>query len=248
MTCEPWPIVWPCDPPTGVSEEQQTAAVAAARSMLWARTGRRLGLCEVTESYRPVLQGGGCGVPYMTDDLVWHNGGGRGNACCAIHLVSLPVFAVTEVRVWGHPISPSEYRIETGGRLVRKGVCWPPGYECDTGPSVEITYTWGVPLRAADPEAIPPVEASPLWGMVAVAMGEVANEILQAMCGKTCRLPATATSITRQNVTVTMPDPKATIEAKLLGTPLANALILACNPHRQEQRSRVYSPDMAQRV
>lgn len=248
MTCQAWPIVWPCDLAPSVSAEQQDAATAAAQSILWARTGRRLGLCDVVELYRPVLGGGGCGVPYMTDDLLWHNGGGRGGSCCAIHLVSLPVYAVTQVRVWGQVVPPDQYRVESNGRLERRGACWPPGFECDDGPSVEVSYTWGVPLTAADPEADPPTDAAPLWGMVAAAMGEVANEVVQGMCGGQCRLPATATSITRQGVTITLPDPAAKIQAKLLGLPLADALIMAVNPNRQEVRSRIYSPDMAQRA
>lgn len=245
MTCDPWPFVWPCDPPAEVNPEQQQVAVAAAQQMLWSRTGRRLGLCTVTERYRPNVNSGGCGMPYMTDDLVWHNGGMGGASCCAIHLTHQPVYRVTEVQVNGRVINPSTYRVE-GARLIRRDMCWPPGYEC-YDPPITVTYRWGIALTGPDPDD-PSVEPAPLWGMAAAAMGEVTNEVLNAMCGRQCRLPQRATSITRAGVTVTMPDPAATLRERLLGLPLADSLIMATNPNRLETRSRVYSPDMAQRA
>lgn len=248
MTCDPWPVVWPCDPLPEVSDEQMEAALAAARTLLWSRTGRRLGVCTAVERYRVPPSGSGCGVPYMSDDLVWHNGG-RGGMCCAIHLASQPVQSVTRVTIGGLEVPSNGYQLN-GSVLMRVGTCWPTVLDCDP-PVIEVEYRWGVPLTpavVADPEADPPVvavEASPLWGMAAMAMGEVANELMQAMCGGTCRISSRAITVTQGGRTVQLADPGDTRDAGLLGTELADALITSVNPGARQVRSRVYSPDMA---
>lgn len=251
MTCEPWPIVWSCDDNEG-SPEQRDAAESAARTILWSRTGRRLGLCTAQEAYRPAGGALTCGRPYMTDDRLWHNGGRSGAESCAIDLVSAPVVAIEWVKVFGVLVDPSTYRLERN-QLVARGTCW-PYVTPDVGASVEVRYRWGVPLTApvaADPDALPPVDAvegSPLWGLVAAAMGEVAGELLKGMCGGECRLPNSAVSVTRMGVTVQRATPSETAQAMLLGLEIADQLIMSVNPHRKQQRSRVYSPDMATRV
>lgn len=249
--CEAWPIVWPCDEPEG-SPEQRDAAESAAQSILWARTGRRLGVCTTTEAYRAAGGALACGRPYMTDDRLWHNLGRSGTESCALGLVSTPVLRVIEVRVFGDVQDPASYRLE-GNNLVRRGECWPYVVEIDT-PAIEVVYEWGIPLRApvaADPAALPPVvarAASPLWGLAAAAMGEVAYELLKGMCGGECRLPQSVVSVTRMGVTTQRPDPQQTAQALLLGLEIADQLILTVNPHRKQQRSRVFSQDMARRV
>lgn len=245
MTCDPWPIVWSCAETDG-SPEQRDAAQSAARLLLWSRTGRRLGVCTVTELYRPPIAAYDCGHPYMTDDRLWHNGGRSGGVCCAIDLYQAPVQSIEQVKVLGVIQDPVTYRREAN-RLVRRGTCWPGGLDC-YDPPIEVTYRWGVQIVAPDPAAIPPVPASALWGLVAAAMGEVAGEVLKAMCGDVCRLPSRAVSVTRMGVTVNMSDAATTIQQKLLGLELADQLILTVNPGRKQQRSRVYSADMAQRA
>lgn len=252
MSCDPWPIVWPCDELPG-SPEQHDAARSAAQLLLWSRTGRRLGVCTVTEAYRVPVSSSACGAPYMTDDRLWHNGGRSGGVCCAIDLFNAPVQSIVEVKVYGTTLDPSSYRRE-GNRLVRRGwSCWPAGSDCDTPPIV-VTYRWGVPLVTpveADPDGVPPVvgvTASALWGLAAAAMGEVALEVTKAMCGDACRLPANAVSVSRMSASVNMQDAQTMIDQRLLGLELADLLILSVNPGRKQGRSRVYSPDMAQRA
>jgi hypothetical protein len=234
MTCEPWPIVWPCEDLPG-SPEQQLAAVDAARLLLWSRTGRRLGVCATTEAY--VSPGGGydCGRPYMTDDRLWHNGGVPGRNC-AIWLENTPVVAVDSVTIEGQTVDPSTYRVE-GSKLVRRGQCWPAN-SIEWPIPTTVTYRWGVPIDVS----------SPLWGLVSAAMGEVAFEIATAMCGGECRLPSRAITVTRYGATVQLQDPQQTIDNRLLGLELADQLILTVNPARRQQRSRVYSPDMPRRI
>lgn len=244
MTCDPWPIVWPCEEPPG-SPEQQEAAIDAARLLLWSRTGRRLGVCATTEAYVSPGAGIECGVPYMTDDRLWHNGGVPGRSC-GIWLEHTPVVAVDAVTVNGETVDPATYRME-GSQLVRRGQCWPASSVEWQTPTV-VTYRWGVPIQAAAPTADPPLDASPLWGMVSAAMGEVAYEIAQAMCGGECRLPSRAVTVTRYGATVQLQDPQQTIDNRLLGLELADQLILTVNPARRQSRSRVYSPDMPRRI
>jgi hypothetical protein len=164
----------------------------------------------------------------MTDDLRWHNGG-RDGACCAIFLASVPVQTVTSVEVGEDVQDPASYRLE-GARLLRVGGCWPTVAECDP-PTIKVTYEWGVALEDE--------------GLAAMAMGEVSIELLHAMCGGVCKLPSRAVTVSRQGVTVEMGTPAEYVAAGLLGLPLADALIVASNPGRLVQRSRVYSPDMA---
>lgn len=237
MTCEVWPIVWPCEEPPG-SPEQQDAAISAAQSLLWSRTGRRLGVCATQEAY--ISAGGGydCGRPYMTDDRLWHNGGisGPSGRSCAIWLEHTPVVGVDAVTISGDLVDPSTYRME-GSKLVRRGQCWP----VTTGEwqiPITIDYRWGVPIDVT----------SPMWGMVAAAMGEVAFEIATALCGGECRLPSRAITVTRFGQTVQLQDPQQTIDNRLLGLELADQLILTVNPARRQTRSRVYSPDMPRRI
>lgn len=222
MTCEAWPIVWPCAAPAGSTQEQLDAAQAGAQLLLWARTGRRLGTCDAVES---------CGAPYMTDDLIWHNGGRSGGD--VIFLTNQPVQEISEVTVDGIVQAGSTYRLEGNSRLVRVDSAWPSGLS----PTVRVTYTWGVPI---DPD-------SPLGGLVKIAMGEVGNELLQGLCGGVCRLPSRAVSVSRQGVTVQLAPAADFTDKGLLGLPLADMLITSVNPGGKRQRSRIFSPDMARR-
>lgn len=227
--CEPWPIVWPCsEMPATVTPEMEAAAIGAAQAILWAATGRRLGLCTVTEGY-VVPGGGGCGVPWLGDDRVWRNGG-RTGGCCAIHLASVPVQSVQSVSIGGQVISAGGWRLD-GDQLMRVGSCWPSVESCGAAPPVTVTYTHGVPLTGT-------------WGdLAALAMSEVALDIVNGLCGGQCRLPTRAATVTRQGVTVSPVIP----EGKL-GLPMTDRLVDVVNPHRRVQRSQVYSPDMARRV
>lgn len=226
MTCNAWPIVWPCaDKPAKSTELHEAAAQQAAQSLLWARTGRNLGLCRLTESYR--IGRTGCYLPMPDGGEVvlgtWHRDHHHG----VLFLEQSPVQLVHSVTVDGVVLDSSGWRL-TGQRLERIAARW--------GTEVVVDYTHGVPLEGE------------LWGSAALAMGEVAYEYLQAFCGGPCKLPSRATSITRQGVTVTLgaplPAPAAGRGPMLLGLPLADAFISALNPAGLTSRSQVYSPDV----
>lgn len=238
--CDPWPIAWTCGEPSGVTPENLAIATDAAQRILWARTGRRLGLCTVTEHYRP--QTGVCGLPspYMDRRGFWHNA--RRGCSCSLRLRQSPLWAVSSVLVAGTPVTG--YEVE-GNTLRHPDGCWPAVPDCDPA-GIEITYTWGIPLRPAvvapDPNPRP---ADPLWSLAAAAMGEVAKEVAEGMCGNPCRLPNTAVTITRQGVTVARASTAELAAKGYLGLPIADELIRTVNPQGLRSRSRVYSPDMA---
>lgn len=221
MTCAPWPIVWPKDKPAGCTETHQAAAQTAAQAVLWARTGRRLGLCTIVETYD--LRTGTCYLPDTYGGMVITRPMVGVRNIGAIFLEQQPVQVVHMVKVDGVELATDAWRLE-GTMLTRAdGVGFTRG-------EVEVTYTWGVPIGAD------------LWGLVSIAMGEVAHELLQGMCGGVCKLPGRATSVTRQGVTVTLgglPE-----DENLLGLPVADQLIRTLNPTGKRMRSRVFSPDM----
>lgn len=230
MTWADWPLVWVGDEPQ-IDETVMAAARAAAQSMLWSRTGRRLGSCSVTEGYVMPSNGNACGMPYLGDDLVWRDGVGPGGH--TIWLAGEPVQSVTAVRVSGATVDPSAYELR-GSALVRvDGNRWPSALASDPT-IVEVDYVWGVSLGTTDE----------LTALVSLAMGEVTTELIAGMTGRPCKLPSRAVTITRQGVTVQLGDPQTYIDNMLLGLPLADQLILTTNPGRRRQRSRVHSPDM----
>jgi hypothetical protein len=76
-----------------------------------------------------------------------------------------------------------------------------------------------------------------------LAVGELACELLRAIKGEDCRLPANVASLVRQGVEIRMPDPNELLKDGLLGLPLSDRFVLAVNPNRLPARSRVYSVD-----
>ena len=224
MTCEAWPVIWPCEQPAG-SDERIETAIEMAREMLWSRTGHRLGVCSVTESYA-VASTGLCDAvgPGLPERVV--------SGVRFLVLRQQPVSAVTAVSVDGVPLDSSGYRL-AGSRLLRVGAEWPTQTSDRTEPRIEVSYSWGIPLSTGR------------WhGMVGLAMGEVAFEVHQALCGQPCKLPSRAVSITRQGVQVQLGNPADYVKEGLLGLPFADQLILASNPGRLAGRSAVYSPDL----
>jgi hypothetical protein len=231
MSCEVWPVRFPCD----ISEydaDLVTAAVDASQSILWAMTGRRFGICETTESYRmpctsqcytPWQDNFGPGVDYQL-------GNDNRRKCCAIALESRPVKAIMEVKLNGDVLDPDEYYLGRG-TLYRIGQCWPCDEECDL-PPIEVTYKYGIDV--------------PVLGEL--AMGELACELLAGWDGMDCRLPSNAVSVTRQGVTVDLSSPETLFAQNRIGLPISDQFIYTSNPDRLRSRSTIHSPDIARRV
>lgn len=218
MTCDAWPVVWTCDKPEGLTPEQEQAALDAAQLLLWSRTGRRLGVCDSTETFQPF---GECVMPRPTPGSAF----GLSSRGGEVFLTNTPVVQVVEVKVDGVVVPANRYRVE-GTRLTPLAGAW------STATPVVVTYRHGVPIEGW------------LAGLVAMAVGEVAGELANGMCGGACKLPSRMVSISRQGVTVEMGTADDYVKAGLLGLPLADQLITTVNPHKRQSASRVYSPDM----
>lgn len=232
MSCEQWPVAYPCD----VSEVDPTVLAnlrEGAESLLWSLSGRRYGVCEVTEEYRspctdtcvPYGDRFGPGVEWALND------GRQMRMCCRIYLDHAPARAITAVYIDGDLLDPDSYALHRD-TLVRLGQCWPCESDDCEAPAVKVVYEYGLDVPA----------------LGEMAMGEVICEMLRAWEGQDCRLPSNAVSVTRQGVTVNLGEASELIRDNRVGLPIADAFLRMANPNGLRSRSRVYSPDMARRV
>ena len=228
MTCDPWPVVWAC-PVDTEDPDKVSAALDAAQSILWGLSGRRYGVCTVTESYRANCSSA-CGLPYKTSDGWWRNGIADAHTCCHVLLQNKPVRAVTELVILGETQDADTYALERD-YVWRKNACFPCVDDCDD-PAIEVTYVYGIDV--------------PVLGQL--ALGEVACEILAGLSGADCRLPSNAISVSRQGVTVELGDAQTLFDQGRIGLPLADAFLRSVNPTKLVSQSMVFSPDMARRA
>jgi hypothetical protein len=251
--CSAWAPVWPCD----ISAESPTATGRAAMSateILWAMSGRQFGTCEVTlrpcrrtcygdgwwSSYGGPWEAGYAGdynYPYAWLDLGLSCGACSGGCSCTeISEVILPspVSQIISVMMDGTPMATggAAYRVDNNRLLVRTdGQKWPLCNDlskADTEPG-----TWSV--TAAYGKDVP------VSGQLAV--GEMACEILRAMRGNDCRLPAGIQQIARQGITISFPEVGALFRDGRTGLYLVDSFLAAVNPDQLRSRSRVYSVD-----
>jgi hypothetical protein len=245
--CEDWPVIWPCSLDTA-SPPVSGTALRIATQVVWAVSGRQFGYCDVT--LRPCRRecldvrwafgeavtsptGGGGPWPYLYAGR-WYNltcGGCGGECSCpALSEVVLPspVDRVDLVMLDGSPMPTGSYAVHDQRLLVRTdGSTWPTCQDLarpDTEPD-----TWSVSLRVG--------RDVPELGQLAV--GEVACEVLRALKGEDCRLPARVTQLARQGVSITLPD----VGDGLLGLPWTDRFITSYNPGKNARRARVYRVD-----
>jgi hypothetical protein len=227
---------------------QRARALALATHFMWAATGRRYGLCEVTvlpcnpPPGEPLYQtypvgGDGTGMRPVIEEGQWHNRCGGGCTCTAVCEAGLPppVDSVIEVQVDGVVVDPTVYEVHDGHLLVRvDGTCWPScqrfGAEV---PGFQITYLRGTPIPAA----------------VLTAATVLACEYGKACVGADCRLPARLASLTRQGVEVTVSDSDSQATVSVggrlrSGIPEVDDVIAADNPYGLPARPQVWSPDL----
>lgn len=230
----------------------RTAAAALATTVIWAATGRRYGLCEVTvlpcnpPAAEPLYQTFPIGVysPFGLGDQpvtvpvlaagTWHNlacgGGCRCQAACEVPLPG-PVHDVVEVLVDGEEVAPSAYEIHDGYLLVRTdGECWPScqifGQEI---PDFEATYHRGDPIPT-------PIDR---------AAALLACEYAKACAGKACGLPSRMKRLTRQGVEVEVADvPKDGKGRIRTGLRWVDDALDADNPYGLAERPTVMSIDL----
>lgn len=228
--CQPWPIRWTCDIPCDQDEELVEMATSAAQDILWSLSGRRYGICEVTEAYRPPCKQ--CVPAYVNEFSpgVEYALGRERRDCCAIQLDKRPTRAIIQVVVEGVILDESEYTLERSV-LKRLGECWPCGDGCEEAPVV-VTYEWGLD--------VPPLGE--------LAMGEVACEVLHAIKQRDCQLPSNAVRIDRQGVSIDLESVQTLYAMGRMGLPITDQFLRAVNPSNLKQRSGVYTPDFARRA
>lgn len=236
--------------------EVRDYATALATHIVWAATGRRFGLHEVTVrphvpralptylsfpvSYDPGGTGGQWAWSLVSvpggNDVVFGGGDPAGFGLGSRAQLPLPgpVAAVTGVVIDGVTLEPSRYRLD-GAMLVRQdGEGWPLSQDVTApagGPS-----TWSVTYQLG--EAVPAVLN---W-----AAGQYAVEIAKARTGADCRLPQRATSISRQGVNVQLVDVTNYLDKGLTGVQEVDQVIISVNPYGLKSRPRVVSLDTPQ--
>lgn len=250
--CSPWPVYWSCD--VSASSPAATGyAVNMASRVLWALSGRKFGLCDMTwRLCRPNCYGGSPlsdtwfgnvpGYGYGTLDSLWPgwypvvcgNCNGDSCSCSTVSEIRLPspVSSVTAVKIDGSVLSASAYRLYNHRILVRAdNQLWP---RCnDMSKDDTQAGTWSVEVQGGEPV--------PDGGRLAA--GELACEILKAMRGEECRLPAGVTQLVRQGVTISVPDFGDILMHGRTGLYLCDMFIMSENPKHLQQRARTWSVD-----
>jgi hypothetical protein len=258
--CSNWPIYWGDLCADFVSTASPTAtgyAATTATHLLWSLSGRQFGTCPVT--LRPCRENcwegqasgytGNYAYPWSSygsplasagwDASYWFPLGCgsciRGSCSCSVvSQVWLPsrVNAVTSVKADGVALPATSYRLDDNQFLVRTdGSLWP---RCnDLTKDDTQAGTWSV---TADYGITVPDSAR-------MAMGEMTCQILRAMSNQDCQLPQNVQRLVRQGVTVEFPPVQALLAEGRTGLYLVDLFLTMTNPHKLDQRARVYSPD-----
>jgi hypothetical protein len=210
------PVSGCCDLPAG-SEALAAELLPIAAHLMWARTGRRYGLCE--QAIRPCHR--------------------RDCACdeCACRTLSTvilpgPVDSVLEVTIDGVPLAPSDYRLVDHRRLVRAdGAEWPVCDDLSLPPTEpgtwQITAMFGMPVPS----------------ILRFATSELLCELVKACTGGLCALPRSVTQVTRQGVSINFGEAGAILEQGRTGLYWVDQAISVLNPARLQSASRVHNLD-----
>lgn len=180
----------------------------AATDFLYKRSGRRFRLHDVV--LRPNQIGCGCSID-----------------CYGLAELDLPgpiLDGSLLVIIDGVLLTDSSYRLWDGHLLVRTdGLLWPVCGHLSTlnGTDWAIYLTHG---SGPDMDGI-------------LACRELSIHIALALCGKVSKIPARATSVSRQGVSINLARGRRT------GIALVDDFLLSCNPHDLMGRPSVMSPD-----
>lgn len=250
--CEAWPVRWCTDCDISTTSPVVTGfAVDAATQILWGLSGRQFGLCTVT-NLRPCRRTCPDLVGYPTIDEwgypqpllmagQWFNvtcGGCAGECSCtevSEFVLPGPVHNIVEIKIDGVVLPTGSYRVDNRRLVVRTdGGIWPL---CNDLSESDGVGTWLVTVRLG---IEPP---SPLADL---AIGELAYEIIKACTNQSgCRLPTRfMTSLARQGVSMTFPDPTAMLENGLLGLDFCDLFLRTVNPDHLTSPSAIFSPDV----
>lgn len=191
--------------PTGCDQAELTPAVIGdavtwANSVMFTLTdGRWPGTCS--DVIRPNVE---CCIPEPR--------------CRDYYRLTLPPTVVREVSsvvIDGVELASTDYELVDGNVLVRRdGGTWPCSWCCASpGPDdFRVAYTWG-----ADPPAPFVAAAGQLAYQYALAWTPSRSD--------QCRLPPQASTVTRQGVTITRPDPSSVFAEGRTGLPDIDLLL-----------------------
>lgn len=195
-SCADW-ITWddlPCDVDLSVlpgdEATWQALILSSVTNILWERSCRQFGPCQVT--VRPVT-------------CCRHRVGGNyyrsaGYCSCGLYTYALlgrePIATVDEVKINGAVLAADNYRVDEYDRLVRTdGSIWPACQDLALDPTEpgtwSVKFTYGL--------AVPP-EAKLVAGLLACKW---ARELAES-----CAPPSNATSVAREGVTIQLAPPK----------------------------------------
>lgn len=255
-----WPVLWPCDVCT-LSPTVSGAAASFATAVLWAATGQRFGLTEVTlrpcrKTCRPTPYPGYVWDPWPGWDNTpggsWVNApvipyGGLGLVvggycsscgpscgCMPLSEVNLPapVNEVLEVKVDGQVLAPTAYRLDDNRVVVRTdGGSWPWCQNIAANDTQPGTWS----IRATYGEDVPPSALGP--------MGELACQFVRAFKGEDCNLPPNVQQLARQGVTIQLPDVNAYLQQGYFGLRLVDLFVNAFNPAHLIAAPQVFDVD-----
>lgn len=246
--CGPWEPIFCCTLPAGAAAITGSM-VQAATEALWARSGRRFGLCEIT--LRPCRRSCDGGWPFA--DQWWEFGtwprpllyqgswfniacGGCGSGCsCTVleeALLPAPVNSIVQVKLNGSVMVTGSYRLDDARLLVRTdGGTWPVCQDMAAADTED--NTWSVTALFG--------EAVPTLGQLAV--GELACELVKACVGQPCALPPNATQVSRQGVTVDLQALSELLDSGMIGLRNSDLFISTFNPNKLMAAPQVYDID-----
>lgn len=244
--CEVWDFDESCcDLPDGTDPALIERWQTISSQILWAASGRRWGLCEVT--VRPCLRtcdGGAWNVhpywPYRDGEGEWRNLASCAcvGSCSCTELCEIvldgPVDSIVSVLIGEDELMDENYRVDLVNgsyRLLRTdGGCWPScsdiTADCGTDGAFCVTYMKGIAL---DELAI-------------AANSELTCNLVKACLPdcRTCALPKNVQSVVRRGVAITFDN-----AVEWIGTlPMVNAFLTAVNPKKLRKGGSVWSPDL----
>lgn len=188
-----------CDAQVGTDYTVFTDVASTASQVLWELSARLFsGTCDRT--VRPCRIGPDmCGYQVLSRGHIvgWDGNYWNGTPCACHHysevlLSGYPIREIIEVKIDGVVLADTEYRIDSGRRLVRlNGNSWPSCQRLDLADTEEgtwsVRYTYG---------------QNPPW-IGQKAARELACELYKACSGDPeCALPAGISRISRQGITI----------------------------------------------
>ena len=174
-----------------------------ASQLLYELSGRRFaGLCT-REDVRPCHGDCGCGVQILSRGHIVgdiSNCGGRSCWCHGLSRVKLAGYVreITQVKIDGVVLDPSEYRVDEHKYLTRKnGNRWPSCSRADLDDTEDgtfsVSYTYG---------RTPPLAAIDAAKQFACQIYQQCSSSGGGGAEADCLIPANATRVTRQGITV----------------------------------------------